>query len=764
MPAGSELKDRSVVSASLPALFSLTLFVSAGLLFLVELMIAKMILPLLGGTPAVWNTCMMFFQAVLLAGYGYAHISGTRAGIARQITVHLAILATACVVLPIAIPRQWAPSPEGSPIGEMLVLLLISVGPPFFVLSATAPLLQRWFARTGHRSAGDPYFLYSASNLGSMLALIGYPVWMEPHFRLAEQSRAWTIGYFVLLLLTLLCAGALWRCRAACPSEGRPDGEGEAGVCAAVSPLTRRERGRWILLAFVPSSLMLGVTSSLSTDVAAIPLFWVIPLALYLLSFIIVFARVPALVHRIAILLLPLSMLALFLADFSDTDMPKWTVFGVHLANFFLVCMVCHGEIARTRPSAAHLTEFYLWISVGGVLGGIFNSLIAPVAFTTLFEYPLVLILGALLLPVGRGANVPGLRPWRSALLYVGAPLALVPLTHFLTRDSSMAGALYIDLPGLHITWSAFRAFVGYGVPALFCYGLVFLRKPLLFGIGFAALFMTVAVSKDLNQDIVHRERSFFGVLKVTRASDGTFMNLSHGTTLHGKQWLNPYHRSEPVSYYHRGGPAGQVFSEFEGGKKKRRIAVTGLGTGSLAAYAGAGQEIDFYEIDPAIKRISTNPAYFTFLSHCRARWRVILGDARLTMEKAPPNHYGIIILDAFSSDSIPVHLLTREAVNLYLSKLEHDGVLLIHITNRYVNLAPMLAKMADENGFACRLRDDESDYESAKDGSTWVLLARSESDLGALSESDDWQKIEPQKTVDVWTDDFSNILSVFKW
>jgi len=235
-----------VVSASLPALFSLTLFVSAGLLFLVELMIAKMILPLLGGTPAVWNTCMMFFQAVLLAGYGYAHISGTRAGIARQITVHLAILAAACIVLPIAIPRQWAPSPEGSPIGELLVLLLISVGPPFFALSATAPLIQRWFARTGHRSAGDPYFLYSASNLGSMLALIGYPLWVEPQFRLVEQNLAWTVGYFVFLLLTLLCAGALWRCRAACPSEGRPDGEGEAGVCAAISPLTRRERGRWI--------------------------------------------------------------------------------------------------------------------------------------------------------------------------------------------------------------------------------------------------------------------------------------------------------------------------------------------------------------------------------------------------------------------------------------------------------------------------------------------------------------------------------------
>jgi hypothetical protein len=755
-----------LLSASLPALFSLTLFVSAVLLFLVELMIAKMILPLLGGTPAVWNTCMMFFQAVLLAGYGYAHISGTKAGVSRQIAIHLAILTVACIVLPIAIPRQWAPSAEGSPIGEMLLLLLISVGPPFFALSATAPLLQRWFARTGHPSAGDPYFLYSASNLGSMLALIVYPTWVEPHFRLVAQSRAWTIGYLIILVLTVLCAGALWKYQSICPPEGKRSGADAAAGCTADdTPLTYGKRGRWILLAFVPSSLMLGVTLFLSTDVAAIPLFWIIPLALYLLSFIIVFARVPALVHRLAVLLLPLSMIALFFADFSDIDMPKWTVFCVHLANFFLVCMVCHGEIARTRPATEHLTEFYLWLSVGGVLGGIFNSLIAPVAFTAVFEYPLVLILGALFLPVGMRTNAPALRTWKGILPYIGVPLVLVPLTHFSTTDSSLASALFARLPDLlHVTWRTFNPIVSYGLPALACCGLVFLRKPFLFGIGFAALFLTVAVSKDLNRDIVHRERSFFGVLTVTRATDGTFMNLSHGTTLHGKQWLNPYTRSEPVSYYHREGPAGQVFSEFEEGKKKNRIAVTGLGTGSLAAYAGPGQEIDFYEIDPAVKRISTNPAYFTFLTDCRAKWRIILGDARLTLEKAPPNTYGIIILDAFSSDSIPVHLLTKEAVNLYLSKLERDGVLLIHITNRYVNLAPVLARLADENGFACRLRDDEADSEIGKDGSTWVLLARNENDLGALSGNDDWKKIEPRETVDVWTDDFSNILSVFKW
>ena len=751
---------------SLPVLFSLTLFLSAGLLFLVELMIAKMILPLLGGTPAVWNTCMMFFQVILLAGYGYAHISGTKAEVYRQIIIHLTILVAACIVLPIAIPRQWAPSAEGNPIGGILLMLLISVGPPFFVLSATAPLLQQWFARTGHPSARDPYFLYSASSLGSMLALISYPTWIEPHFRLAEQSRSWSLGYIVILALTVLCAAATRKYQSVCLFGEKETGVNSAEACAGDdSPLTYAERGRWILFAFVPSSLMLGVTTFLSTDVAAIPLFWVIPLSLYLLSFIIVFARVPATVHTVAVLLFPFSITALIFMNFSDIDIPKWVAFILHLVNFFLYCMVCHGEIARTRPATEHLTEFYLWLSFGGMLGGVFNSLIAPAIFNTVFEYPLILILGAILLPVRNQKRVRALKRWMNAPLYLGVPLALVLLTYWLTANWHMVSVNLSWLPDLlHIKPKTLDLTVSYGLPALVCCGLVFLRKPFLFGIGVAALLLTFVVSKDLKRDIVHRERSFFGVLTVTRDSDGSFMNLSHGTTLHGKQWLNPVNRSEPVSYYHRKGPVGEVFSEFSGRKKKTRIAVTGLGTGSLAAYAGPGQEIDFYEIDPAVKRISTHPAFFSFLSDCRARWKVVLGDARLTMEKAPSHYYGIIILDAFSSDSIPVHLLTKEAVNLYFSKLSEKGVLLIHITNRYVNLAPVLAKLADENGFSDRLCDNDEDDEIGKDASTWVLLARNENDLGGISGNGSWKKIEPRNTAAAWTDDFSNILSVFKW
>ncbi len=750
----------------LPFLFSVTLFLSAGLLFLVEPMIAKMILPLLGGTPAVWNTCMMFFQAVLLAGYGYAHLVSTRVSVSRQFLLHGLIFAAGCLVLPIAVSRQWLPSSEGSPLVYVLLLLVISVGLPFFVLSSNALLLQKWFADTGHPSARDPYFLYSASNLGSMLALLSYPTLVEPYFRLAEQSSLWTIGYVVLLFCIAFCAWLTWKCRSACLQNSQEAEQPGAEACAPDdSRLTWRERCWWVLLALVPSSLMLGVTTFLSTDVAAIPLFWIIPLSLYLLSFIIVFARVPALVHRAMVLLLPLSIIGLIMVNFSDLDIPKWVIFACHLVNFFVFCMVCHGEIAGSRPTTKHLTEFYLLISVGGVLGGIFNALIAPVTFNTLLEYPLVLILGALLLPVRHGNFPVRGKKWREAILYAGTLILFAALTYWATKGWPIQK---IDLSWLANLVSLERKEINqlltYGLLGLLCYGLVFLKRPGLFGTGIAALLMTIVVAEDLNRTIVHRERSFFGVLTVTRDADGRFMNLSHGTTLHGMQWLEMEQRYEPVAYYHRMGPAGQVFFEFRGERKKARLAVIGLGAGTMAAYAGPGQELDYYEIDPAVKKISTNPAYFSYLSTCQAKWRIILGDGRLTMEQAPPHHYGIIVLDAFSSDAIPVHLLTKEAIKLYFSKLETDGLLLMHISNKYVNLAPVLANLAHEEGYAIRLCGDDGDDDIGKFGSTWVIIGRNESDFGTLPWKEGWETIERKETVKVWTDDFSNLLSVFKW
>lgn len=750
----------------LPTLYSVTLFLSAGLLFVVEPMIGKMILPLLGGTPAVWNTCMMFFQALLLAGYGYAHII-SRTTINRQIFIHLVILITACVALPIGIPRQWLPSAEGSPIAYILRLLLMSVGLPFFILSSNSLLLQKWFSRSNHPSARDPYFLYSASNLGSMLALISYPTLIEPHFRLAEQSRLWAAGFLLLLLGAVFCAWLVKKYLNTSPSEGELDpNERTDGGVADDSRVTFRERLRWVLLAFVPSSLMLGVTAYLSTDVAAIPLFWVVPLALYLLSFIIVFARVPAVVHRMMIMLLPVSISTLVIVNFANMEGPKWIMFSMHLINFFIYCMVCHGAIANSRPTARHLTEFYLWISVGGVLGGVFNALIAPVAFNTLLEYPLALIFGALLLPAGRENIFGGQRKWRIVLLYVAVPAALVMLTYWSTNKWNIEDInLKVLADFFHVDQKILFQIAIYSVLGLFCYGLVFLKKPYLFGIAIATLLLTLVMTKDIYRGTVYQERSFYGILTVVKEG-GDFMSLYHGTTLHGKQWLDPDKRFDPLTYYATKGPVGQVFAEFSGAKKKDYIAVAGLGTGSIAAYVWPGQEIHYYEIDPAIKRIASSPRYFSYLNDCRGQVKLILGDARLMMEKAPPHHYGIIILDAFSSDAIPVHLLTQEAVNLYFSKLKQDGVLLVHISNRYVDLAPVLASLTNAKGYAARVCKDDGggDLDNERNVSKWVLMARRETDFGSLANNNSWKNIEGKPNVSAWTDDFSNILSIFKW
>lgn len=391
-----------------PAFFGLTLFISAGLLFIVEPMIAKMILPLLGGTPAVWNTCMMFFQALLLAGYLYAHLSGSRLRFKNQILLHGVILLCACLFLPVAVSRRLIPTGEANPEGLVLLLLLTSVGLLFFILSGSAPLLQKWFVRTGHPSAKDPYFLYSASNVGSMLALMSYPSLIEPRLPLKEQSLLWSAGYGILLVLSLTCAFLAWWARnitgetvtTSAVGTNAPDYIGKS-----IQPAVM-DRLRWIALSFVPSSLMLGVTTFLSTDVAAIPLFWVIPLTLYLLSFILVFANIPMVFHRSVLRIAPAALIAIMFINIPMTKPAIWIIFLANLTVFFIIAMACHGELARSRPSAYHLTEFYLCMSVGGVAGGVFNALVAPLVFTSIAEYPIAFALAAFLVPLsGRKAQ-----------------------------------------------------------------------------------------------------------------------------------------------------------------------------------------------------------------------------------------------------------------------------------------------------------------------------------------------------------------------
>lgn len=738
-------------------LYALTIFLSAALLFFVEPMFARMVVPLLGGSPGVWNTCMVFYQAALLAGYAYAHWTTEWLGVRRQAVVHLAVLLAPLALLPIAV---WTPSPppsEASPIPWLLAVLGVSLGLPFFALSTTNPLLQRWFAATGHPAAQDPYFLYAASNLGSMVALLSYPFLVEPTLRLAEQSRLWSIGYGLLAALVATCAAVLWRTAQVRPLDverAATAGPAAAGPAdSAPALITPRQRVRWLVLSFVPSSLLLGVTTYLTTDIASVPLLWILPLSLYLLTFILVFARRPLLPHAWMVRLLPWVLLPLALSMAAVVkEGGLWPLISLHLAGFFVAAMVCHGELARERPPPRYLTEYYLWMSVGGVLGGLFNALVAPVVFRTVVEYPIALVLACLLSP----------RPDRRA---DAAPRALV-------LDLGLPAALALVIWGLLggmqqgiLAAGTIGKLLVLGVPALLCFA--FKERPLRFGLGLGVVLFMGTLFTALQRQVLHVERSFFGVHRVTIDGQGKYHWLEHGTTYHGWQSLDPARRCEPIGYYFHNGPIGELFAS-QRIIPGEQIAVLGLGTGSLAGYLGPGQQMTFYEIDPAVKRIAEDPRYFTFLSDCsRQQYSIVLGDARVRLSQAPDHSYGLIVLDVFTSDSIPLHLLTREAVEIYAAKLAPGGLLVMNISNRHFNLEPVVAKLAAATGLlalSCPdLAPSAADEALGKSPAHFLALGRRPEDFGALWHSARWRRLADPAGQSLWTDDYANVLGALK-
>lgn len=752
------------------AYFAATLFLSALLLFLVQPMVAKLTLPLLGGTPAVWNTCMVFYQAVLLLGYLYAHVTSRWLGLRWQPWVHLAILLLPIFVLPISIVEWGAPPGADNPIPWLLLVLSATVGLPFFAVSTTAPLLQRWFANTSHPAASDPYFLYGASNLGSMIALLGYPLVMEPTFRLAEQSWVWSVGYGIFVAMIGGCVVLLWRSTRhahamddAATRDAFPANPFEIRITPLTSPhsrITLSRRLRWIALSFVPSSLLLGFTTYLTTDIAAVPLLWVAPLALYLLTFILVFARKPPLPHAILVSLMPIVVLPLLVLLIGRAYEPFWLVLPVHLIGFFVISMVCHGELAADRPDPVHLTEFYLLLSAGGVLGGLFNALVAPLVFSSVLEYPLVVVLSAFLLPWGDLQRKE--RRWKWDDLCI--PLALVGL--------GIAGLKVLGEISPTIstgTLSDDRRFLGLvGVMAVLSYPSV--GRPVRFGLCLAAVTAIGLGSTALLEDVLHEERSFFGVHRVKLSHRGEttryqFHELVHGNISHGLQNIDPARRREPLAYYHRRGPLGQIFAMLkEQRSTSAPIAVVGLGSGAIACYLETGQSLTYYEIDPAVERIAHNPSLFTFLGDARGPVNVVLGDGRLTLASAENGQFGLVVVDAFSSDAIPLHLLTREALQSYLSKLRTDGVLVFHISNRYLALEPMLGDLAGDAKLTCLANLDVVTKDEEAEGkatSHYVVMARSPSYLGKLATDGRWHRVTARPGERVWTDDFSNILSV---
>lgn len=770
------------------ALFVITLFLGSSLLFLVQPMFAKMVLPLLGGTPAVWNTCMVFFQAALLGGYLYAHLSTKWLGVRKQALLHIVVLLVPLIVLPLAVPEGWSPPSEGNPIWWLLLLLTVAIGLPFFVVSSSAPLLQKWFSATGHHSAHDPYFLYAASNLGSMLALLAYPVLVEPTLKLGEQSAWWSWGYGGLVVMTSLCVVALWMAKRGAKDElpgSAPVAPKETTIVDG--PLTWSRRLKWIALAAVPSSLMLGVTTYITTDIAVVPLLWIIPLALYLLTFILVFARRKIFSHRWMARIFPIAVIILLLVLLSEATRPVTLIVAGHLLAFFLAAMVCHGELARDRPPASHLTEFYLLMSVGGVLGGIFNALLAPALFISIAEYPIALVAACLLSPQYRlmFATSPEVSK-KDVILRISKRLAdyIYPLLLGAAAIGLVLLANYIG--GRRILSDPERLALIGGAPALLCF--LFSERPIRFGLSIGVVLFAGTLSTANHGQVFEAYRSFFAVHRVTRnyiwreldQSWEGFNLLYHGTTLHGRQLIDfqtkkPTRSDMALAYYHRKGPIGQVFEAYQGEGRFQNVGVVGLGGGGLLAYAQEGQRFTCFEIDPVVAKLANRKDIFTFLSDARGRGaevEIILGDARLTLADIEDHSLDLLVLDAFSSDSIPVHLLTKEALKLYLTKLAEGGVIAFHISNRYLDLDPVMANLAAETGIQCFIQHDvaishEEMIMEYRLQSTWAIMARNTRDFAPLDipkMGSPWIAAEPDPSKRVWTDDYSNILSVFIW
>jgi hypothetical protein len=742
-------------------LFALAVLLSAALTFTVQPLVGKQLLPLAGGTPGVWNTCLVFFQAMLLLGYLTAHVVTTKVhGVGRQVAVHAAVLLLAVAVLMLGgllKPNEsLLPADAETPVGYLLLMLTVAVGLPFLALSATAPLLQAWFARGG----GNPYPLYAASNLGSFGGLIAYPLLVEPTFTLADQRWMWAVGFGVCAVLVLAC-GQVGR-MAISPSGERkhPESDHLRGLTLPA----RVNQLHWLFLAALPSSLLLSVTTHLSTDIAPMPLLWVIPLGLYLLTFVVAFGQWPPAARRLVGRVAPMGLCFVCVVLLTRANQPMAMVAAVHLGAFTVVALLCHGELAALKPPPEQLTHFYLWVAAGGVVGGLVNALLAPVLFGGLgyVEYPLALVLAALVRPPGKSPDAPFGR-WDWAM-----PLVLLAGTAGLTIAGQLFPKPPADDPATAMLLRLLRGGLTFGLPCVVAFTQV--KRPVRFALCLAAVLVVGQFSPTEHGRTLETARNFFGTLRVTESDDGQFRRLVHGTTQHGQQKVSDIGRPAPTMYYHRKGPLGHLF-EVLPAERKRRVGAVGLGVGASAAYAEAGDDWTFYEIDPAVVRIAKDERYFTFLSTCPARWEVVLGDARRQLANAADGSFDVLILDAFNSDAVPVHLLTREAMELYLRKLGPRGVVAFHVSNNFLELPELVERVAHaaqptlEVRYNDGLPPTDADRASGYAQSHWVLIARTAADLPTRPDGRSdfrWQPMQPRPGP-VWTDDFSSLLGVWR-
>ena len=725
--------------------FALAVFVSAALIFLVEPMVAKMILPSLGGTPAVWNTCLAFFQIALLAGYLYAHLLQNLKGLKIQVLVHCALLIVATLTLPLHISDFFGSPDAEHPVLWLLGELTLSLGAPFALLSATAPLLQAWFARTTPADpvtgkAPEPYALYAASNAGSLLALLSYPLVVEPLATLSQQRIYWSatfVGFIVLLLLI----GMLRKQTVKQTHDQAGDGD--------TSRVTWTQMAVWTALSAIPSSLMMGVTTHITTDIASAPLLWVIPLALYLITFIIAFRsgepwKPRWLLNAQAALLL----LSICLLNFQVGGL----VFNilVNLVAFFLSALVAHQALASKRPAPRHLTLFYLCMSVGGVLGGSFNSFLAPVIFSSVFEFPLAIILIALARPIEGASGALSLSNKEQKILVVGS-LQIVLLGVVLAMG-------LLGKAGIGLLIVMFVVAVVIGV--------LMRHKPVYFSASLAIL-VVLTESNWLHEKILVQERNFFGIVQINEAFDpklGAIRIMAHGTTIHGAQSLEPSHQCQPMTYYAPQAGLGQTILMQQASHAGLNIAVIGLGTGTLAAYTRPTDKITYYEIDPAVVKYASDPKYFTLLSDCsKSKPEFVIGDARLKLASVPEGSLDVLVVDAFSSDTVPIHLLTVEAVKMYLSKLKDDGVVVFNLSNQHMELRdPVLASVQANGGMGLTQNYLSTDKSSLDTASTIALVAAKKPEALTTYIADARWKTRDKKVLP-WSDDYVNLVGAFR-
>lgn len=708
--------------------FTLTIFISASLLFFIQPMYAQMVLPHLGGSSAVWTTAMLFFQTCLIVGYVYAHFLSKLPNLRLQMLLHLLFWGVGLTFLPIALPDGFEYTVNQSAQWQTLGLFAVGVGLPFTALSANAPLIQSWYARSAGPSSDDPYFLYAASNAGSLIALLGFPLVAQPLLGATQISFFWAVGYVIL-------GGGL--CVSGLLSHSARQ---NTGINSAPKPIPNLASiALWIGLAFIPSSLMLATTSFITTDIGSFPLIWVIPLALYLLTFVIAFdSRIPlppAIITAACFLSLVIFVVVIALRGPITLG---WGVVGMLITAFFVVALYAHKRLFDARPDAASLTTFYISMSVGGALGGLFNSILAPLFFNDVYELAITVALAALLL---RGKWNIG-RDIVGGLLIPGVILIAVLLK---TMTDFSAGSVQI-----------IQTIIVLGAIMIL---LTMWRQPLRFMIAVISIFIMSQVT--YNWSTLHSERSFFGVLKVTDDTINGLRRLQHGTTVHGVQLISELGaKPRPLSYYYAGGPMGQIVTTpafADGGN----IGVVGLGAGALACYRQPTQNWRFYEIDEAVDRIARDPTLFSYMSSCAADISTELGDARIVLaNEADFAPFDILVIDAYSSDTIPVHLMTEEAFELYISRLAADGVLVLHISNRYFALAPVIERVASKLGLHSYINyHHPDDLGVGEYGSDVVALSRVD-----ISESlaDEWEMIAQEKGR-IWTDDYSNLLGALQ-